>query len=105
LKLFTVAEALLSKSSSDEGTTIHVNPAPENARASIRTNFDIGSNVTGNSDLQREKQHSLRVSIVCGSLHQLNPSQSEAIHSQNSLLRFQKQFNGMDSTGEGIHRQ
>jgi hypothetical protein len=47
---------LLPSASTDDGITRFVNPLQENADASIRTNFDIDSNVIDVSNVQQEKQ-------------------------------------------------
>jgi hypothetical protein len=66
------------KISTDDGITIHANPLPENAFASIRTNFDRDSNVIDESDVQEEKQRSPSVSTDDGITRSVNPLQENA---------------------------
>jgi hypothetical protein len=57
----------------DDGIIISINPVPWNALASIRDNLDIDSNVTDESEWQREKDHSPKTLTDDGTIISINP--------------------------------
>jgi hypothetical protein len=54
----------LQATSTDAGISMVSKQLSLNADSSIRCNFDFDSNVTDVSDVQLEKQNSLRISIL-----------------------------------------
>jgi hypothetical protein len=93
------------------------NPLHENARVSIRSNFDSFSNVIDSNDLQSEKHPSLMTSTLAGIKMLFNPfpenaddSISRSFDSFSNVTNFSDLKTSMNdvpmiSTEKGIQRQ